>query len=248
MRYFIELSYKGTNYHGWQIQNDVISVQEEIQNALSKILRKKTEITASGRTDTGVHATQQFVHFDYEEPLNADKLKYRLNSLLNKDIAVRNIVEVKEDAHARFDAHERSYEYHIHLCKSPFLDGLSYYYRFKPNLEEMNKACELLMGKKDFECFSKVKTEVNHFVCDIKACIWEQKDDKYILKITANRFLRNMVRAIVGTLLDIGENKYPAEHLLKIIESKNREKAGRSVPAEGLFLCKVSYPSSIFKK
>ena len=247
MRYFIEISYRGTNYCGWQKQNNARTVQEEIEKAISTILKTDIKITASGRTDAGVHASQQFAHFDTTSVIDSENLSYRLNAFLSRDIAIRNIFKVKKDAHARFDAQERSYEYHVHTKKNPFQNGVSNFYKTNVDIETMNKACSYLLGKQDFECFSKVKTDVNNFFCDIKSCKWEQEGDLYVFKITANRFLRNMVRAIVGTLLEIGENKYKPENIVEIIKSRSRQNAGRSVSAEGLFLCKVVYPNNIFE-
>ena len=245
-RYFVELAYKGTAYHGWQIQHNAHSVQEEVNNAFSKILRSSVEVMGSGRTDTGVHAMQQYVHFDSSIDIDrADFLK-RINSILPKDIAVYDISKVKQAAHARFDAQWRSYEYHITLRKQPFLEEQAWYCFYKVDVEKMNEAAALLLEHTDFECFSRVKTSVNNFKCKIKEAYWEQKDDHLIFHITANRFLRGMVRAIVGTLVQVGTEKIDITGFKKILDSQSRSKAGSSAPAHGLFLSRVTYPEDIF--
>ncbi|HSJ69934.1 MAG TPA: tRNA pseudouridine(38-40) synthase TruA [Anditalea sp.] len=245
-RYFVELAYKGTTYHGWQIQQNAHSVQEEVNIAFSKILRNPIEVMGSGRTDTGVHAIQQYVHFDSVIDIDkADFLK-RINSILPKDIAVYNIKKVRLDAHARFDAQWRSYEYHITLRKQPFLEEQAWYSFYKMDVEKMNEAAALLLEHTDFECFSRVKTSVNNFNCKIKVAQWEQKEHLLIFHITANRFLRGMVRAIVGTLVQVGTDKIDITEFKKILDSKSRSKAGSSAPAHGLFLSSVTYPEDIF--
>ena len=246
MRYFFEITYKGTAFHGWQSQTNATGIQEVVEEALSRLLRVKIPITGSGRTDTGVHCVQQFFHADIEKSFEPENLIIRLNSLLNKDIAIRSIRKVKPDASARYDAFERTYEYHITRIKNPLLQDLAFYY-FKPvDLPTLERASALLTGTHDFECFSKVKTDVNHFVCHLKTARWNQKGDKLVFTITANRFLRGMVRAIVGTLLDVGTGKISLEELKHILKSKDRKKAGMNVPAEGLYLTEVKYPKNIF--
>ena len=247
MRYFFEISYNGSAYHGWQNQANAIGVQSVVEDALSKLFRKKIVITGSGRTDTGVHCAQQFFHADIENSFNRTDLVHRLNSFLPRDIAIRSIVPVKPDAHARYDAYERSYEYKITLQKNPLLNGYTFHF-FKPvDYKIMNEAARLLKGAQDFTCFSKVKTDVNHFVCDIKKANWVKDGEVLTFHITANRFLRGMVRAIVGTLLDVGTGKITVHDFEKIIQSKDRKKAGMNVPPEGLFLTEVKYPKRIFE-
>ncbi len=242
MRYFIKLSYFGKNYCGWQIQPHSISVQEKLQIAISTILREKIEIVGAGRTDTGVHAEQMFAHFDFDKELD-NNFVFRLNSLLPDDIVVDSVFQVKEDAHARFDAVSRSYKYQIFLGRNPFLlDTTWQIINREIDVDLMNKACEILYKYTDFECFSKVKTDVKTFNCTITNAEWILKDNKLTFYISANRFLRNMVRAIVGTLIDVGLKKISLEDFISIIESKDRCKAGISVPAQGLFLTKVEYP------
>lgn len=246
MRYFFQISYNGLHYHGWQNQANAVGVQQVVENALSKLFRENISIVGSGRTDAGVHCAQQFFHVDIEKEFSPSNLQQRLNSFLPKDIAIQGIQRVKEDAHARYDAFERSYEYRITLAKDPLLIGLAYYF-FKPlNMANMNRAAALLRGEHDFECFSKVKTDVNHFICDIKKAKWERNGNLLVFHITANRFLRGMVRAIVGTLLDVGTGKITLEDFEHILKSKDRKKAGMNAPPEGLYLIQVKYPQKIF--
>jgi tRNA pseudouridine38-40 synthase len=248
MRFFFEITYNGTNYHGWQNQANAVGVQEIVEDALSKIFRTNIEIVGSGRTDAGVHCVQQFFHADLDKEFDEESWLIKLNSLLPRDIAIRSIRLVKEDAHARYDAFERSYEYKITSVKNPLLIGLAYYH-FKPiDIQTMNRAAALLIGEKDFECFSKVKTDVNHFICDLKSAQWNQKGDLLVFHITANRFLRGMVRAIVGTLLDVGSGKITITEFENILKGKDRKKAGMNVPPEGLYLTSVKYPIKIFLK
>ena len=245
-RYFLELSYKGTPFHGWQIQGNAFTVQECIESALSTYFRKPVTIMGSGRTDTGVHASMQVCHFDMEEEFDKEKFLRAINGILPKEIAVSAIRPVKPDAHARFDAESRSYVYRIIFQKNPFLDEIAWLSYFTPNVEKMNLAAEALLKHEDFECFSKVHTEVTHFRCKIKSAHWEQKDGELLFHITANRFLRGMVRAIVGTLMEIGLGKREPEEMDEIILSKNRAKAGKSAPARGLFLSRIIYPNQIY--
>jgi len=243
MRYFIELQFLGTNYHGWQIQPDAISVQEVIQKALSTLLRETISIVGSGRTDAGVHAKQMFAHFDTEIDFDQNQLKNRLNAFLSEDISILSVFQVKTDLHARFDAISRSYEYHIFLGKNPFEIITSWQlYQVNLDVEKMNQAAQILLEHTDFKCFSKSHTDVHTYNCNITQAKWEIQNNYLIFNITANRFLRNMVRAIVGTLYNIGIGKLQVQDLTLIINSKDRSKAGFSVPAKGLFLSKVLYP------
>lgn len=241
MRYFIELSYNGKNYHGWQIQPDVISVQEKLNSALSTIFQQDIQVVGAGRTDTGVHASQMFAHFDVDKNLKGD-FAFKLNSILPKDIVVYKVFLVDDEKHARFDAVSRSYEYKIWLGRNPFLLDFSWQiHSQKPDLKLMNEAAKLLKEYTDFQTFSKVKTEVYTFNCDVTEAFWEQRGEELTFHISANRFLRNMVRAIVGTLLDVGFGKISIDDFRNIIESKNRGNAGLSVPAKGLFLTQIKY-------
>ncbi len=241
MRYFIELSYHGKNYHGWQIQPDVKTVQETLQKAVCKITQENTTIVGAGRTDTGVHALQMFAHFDIEKEIDAH-FAYRLNAILPNDIVVKEVCKVAPEKHARFDAVKRSYEYRIWLGRNPFLlEVSSQIHHQKIDVDAMNKATKLLLEYTNFECFSKVKTEVHTFNCTITNAVWKQEKNKLTFYISANRFLRNMVRAIVGTLLEVGTGKITQDDFKKVIESKNRSNAGLSVPAKGLFLTEIIY-------
>ena len=241
MRYFIELSYKGTNYHGWQIQPDASSVQEEITKALATILQEKILLVGAGRTDAGVHASQMFAHVDTVKKLTDDYV-HKLNAILPNDIVIKSIKEVSDETHARFDAVSRTYEYKILLGRDPFLLETTWQLHQKNlQIEKMNEAANLLFKYEDFESFSKVKTDVNTFNCSIMKAVWTLEDKHLIFHIKANRFLRNMVRAVVGTLLEVGLGKKTVEDFRKIIESKKRSEAGLSVPAKGLFLTEVCY-------
>ena len=244
-RFFLEFSYAGSAYHGWQRQPNALSVQEVLEKALEVLLKQQTPLTAAGRTDTGVHAKQMFAHFDAEIN-DVEQLIFRLNQFLPNDIAVIRIREVIPEAHARFDALSRTYEYHLNNLKSPFVQGMSYSL-YKPlDVEQMNKAASILLGYKDFECFSKAHTDVKTFLCNITKAVWEKSETGLVFTITANRFLRNMVRAIVGTLIEVGLSKKNIQEMHTVIESKNRSLAGYSVPAEGLFLTHIEYPNSIY--
>ncbi|SFC91916.1 tRNA pseudouridine(38-40) synthase TruA [Flavobacterium phragmitis] len=241
MRYFIQFAYNGTHYHGWQIQPNASSVQETLNKAFSVLLNEPISIMGAGRTDTGVHATEMFGHFDTEKTLDVPVLVHKLNSFLPKDIAIFDIILLHDNAHCRFDATKRTYEYHINTIKNPFLQELSWYVSQKLDVSLMNEAAQLLLKHTDFQCFSKTNTDVNTFDCTIFEAFWKQEEGKLIFTISANRFLRNMVRAIVGTLINIGLHKITLEDFENIIASKNREKAGFSVPAHGLYLTKIDY-------
>jgi len=245
-RYLFEISYNGAHYAGWQSQRNAIGVQTVVEDALTKILREEIKIVGSGRTDTGVHCEQQFFHATIEKPIDKDQLLLKLNSLLPKDIAIHSIRVIKDIASARFDATERTYRYRITKRKNPFLDGFALHYYKVLDIQTMNKAAALLLGEHDFACFSKVKTDVNHFRCTIKKAAWKEEGSNLEFVITANRFLRGMVRAIVGTLLDVGAGKMSLSEFREIIKSKDRRKAGQNVPPHGLYLINVKYPSTIF--
>ncbi|NUY79401.1 tRNA pseudouridine(38-40) synthase TruA [Flavobacterium sp. MAH-1] len=241
MRYFLEFSYNGTNYHGWQSQPNAVSVQETINKSLSLLLGETIDVVGAGRTDTGVHASQMFAHFDYEGWFETSQLRHKLNSFLPKDIAIHDIIPVHDDAHTRFDAKKRTYEYHIHTKKDVFLEGLSWYQHHQLDVDKMNEAAKILFEHTDFECFSKTGSDVGTFNCQIFRADWKQHDHRLIFTVAADRFLRNMVRAIVGTLINVGLHKVDLEGFNAIIVSKNRGNAGFSVPAHGLYLTKVEY-------
>lgn len=242
MRYFIKLAYNGTPYHGWQVQPNAASVQETLNKAFSVLLHSEISLMGAGRTDTGVHAKEMYAHFDFETPFDIPKLTHKLNSYLPKDIAIYGIFPVDVEAHCRFDATKRTYEYHINIYKDAFLQEQSWYFNQTLDVDLMNKAAQLLLNYTDFQCFSKVHTDVNTFDCSIFEAYWKKEGNKLIFTISANRFLRNMVRSIVGTLVNIGLHKINLNDFIAIIESKNREKAGFSVPAHGLYLTKIEYP------
>ncbi len=249
-RYFIELAYDGTNYHGWQVQDNAISVQEILNKALATILREPVETIGCGRTDTGVHARQLYAHFDFGSIVNSQwsmagmdliKVMSSLNAILPDDIAVKRIVPVHADAHARFDAVSRSYEYHVHFEKDPFKINHSWQLRDKPDIALMNAAARIIMGYTDFSCFSKSNTQTFTNNCKITRAEWVYNEHCLVFHISADRFLRNMVRAIVGTLMLVGRKEIAPEEVKTIIESKNRSNAGVSVPACGLYLTEVKY-------
>lgn len=242
MRFFIEFSYHGKNYFGYQIQPNQNSVQEELEKALSTILRQNIKTTGAGRTDTGVHAKKMYAHFDTD--LNLDPhWVYRLNSILPKDIAVKDIFQVEADLHARFDATYRTYEYFISLEKNPFTEDFAWQYK-KPEFDvsKMNEACKILFEYEDFGSFAKVGADNKTNLCTIYKAHWEQNGFELKFTISANRFLRNMVRAIVGTMVEIGTGKVAPEQMHHIITQQNRNAAGSSAPAKGLFLVDVGYP------
>jgi len=246
LRYFIEISYNGKNYHGWQIQPNAISIQETLMEALSTILRKDINLVGAGRTDAGVHALQLFAHFDLDIILDSQETVQRLNAFLPDDLVVKSIVKVNDNFHARFDATSRSYEYRIWLGRNPFLlDTTFQIHRHQLNIEKMNEAATLLLEFTNFKSFSKSKTDVKTYNCNITNAKWVLEDHLLTFHISADRFLRNMVRAIVGTLLDIGIGKKTKQDFIDIIKSKNRSEAGLSVPAQGLFLTQVTYPNTI---
>jgi len=244
-RYFIELSYNGTNYHGWQSQPNANTVQEELNNALATILREPVETVGCGRTDTGVHAKEFFLHFDSETlgsgHQSLEKVTSGLNAILPHDIALKRIISVHPEAHARFDATLRSYEYHIHFEKDPFKLNRSWELRDKPDIALMNEAAKIIQEYTDFSCFSKSRTQTFTNNCKIARAEWVESADGLVFHISADRFLRNMVRAIVGTLLLVGRKEMEPEGIREIIESKNRSNAGTSVPACGLYLTEVKY-------
>lgn len=240
-RYAIEIAYNGKRFHGWQKQLNALSVQDELDTKLSLLLRQPIETLGCGRTDTGVHAKQFVAHFDAEYEIDSDKIAFKINRLISSDIACKRIWRVENTFNARFDAKWREYEYIITTKPNPFLIDYALLHNPKLNIDAMNKACEMLLKHTDFECFSKVHTQVNNFNCDLMLADWRIEGELLVFTIRANRFLRNMVRAIVGTLLKVGLNELDLEGLDEIIASKNRSKAGVSVPAHGLYLTRVEY-------
>lgn len=243
-RYFIELAYNGQNYNGWQIQDNAPSIQQAINEAISIVLQQNINIVGCGRTDTGVHARQFFAHFDLEQnpkKLDLKTLVNKLNGILSWDISIYNIFPVNPDLHARFSAVKRSYIYKISKRKDPFEHDYTYYHPYQLSVARMNDAAKLLFEYSDFTSFSKVNTQVKTNICKIEEAHWSEKDHLLIFQISADRFLRNMVRAIVGTLIDVGRDKISLQEFRSIIEVKNRSSAGFSVPAKGLYLTEVKY-------
>lgn len=242
MRYFIHFSYDGTNYHGWQIQPNGITVQGELQHALSVLLRADTPVTGAGRTDTGVHARNMVAHFDTEATIDGEQLVYKLNRLLPRDIAVSRIVEVSDDMHARFSATRRTYRYYVCTKKDPFSRNYYWHTHFNLDFELMNTAADVLKEYDDFGAFCKSHSDVKTTLCTIYEAQWHrQADGSWYFEITANRFLRNMVRAVVGTLVEVGRHRMSLEEFRRVIEGKKRTDAGESMPGHALFLESVEY-------
>ena len=246
-RYFIYLSYDGTNYHGWQIQPNGISVQEVLMKALSTFLRKPIEVVGAGRTDAGVHARLMVAHFDFDAELDCAMVVDKLNRLLPPDVAVYRVRRVKPEAHARFDATYRTYKYYITTRKDPFSRAFSWRIFQTLDFEKMNEAAQALFDYIDFTSFSKLHTDVKTNNCKMMYVRWEQiGEHDWVFTIQADRFLRNMVRAVVGTLVEVGKGKLTVEGFRKVIEEKNRCSAGTSVPGNALFLVDVGYPEELF--
>ena len=252
MRYFIQLSYDGTGYHGWQVQTNGVSVQEVLQKALATLLRQPTEVTGAGRTDAGVHASMMVAHFDWpaahegegceEAPLDCTQLTYKLNRLLPPDVAVQAVRPVGPEMHARFSATRRTYHYYIHTRKDPFLRGYSWQVNVPLDFALMNEAAQVLLEYSDFTSFSKTGTDVKTNICQLTEARWEQlKPGEWRFTVSANRFLRNMVRAIVGTLVEVGRHRMTISQMRHAIEAKDRQRAGESVPGHALYLTNIEY-------
>ena len=248
MRYFIYLEFDGTAYSGWQIQPHSPSVQQTLEEALALFLRRKVAVTGAGRTDAGVHSSEMVAHFDLDEPQDCAWMQNKLNGILPQDIAVHRIVPVRPDAHARFDATSRTYRYYVTLDKSAFNRNYSWFLPNELDFELMNKAAGMLLQTVDFTSFSKLHTDTKTNDCRVTEAQWTPLEDgRWVFTITADRFLRNMVRAIVGTLMEVGRHKLTLDGFKQIIDSKDRCSAGDSAPAQGLFLCKIVYPENIFQ-
>jgi tRNA pseudouridine38-40 synthase len=247
-RYFIYISYKGTSYHGWQVQPNSVTVQKILDEALSTILNEKISTFGAGRTDTGVHASVFCAHFDTvaPDPLSKKNLIYRLNRFLPKDISVSRILKVVPDAHARFSAISRTYRYNISKTKNPFWDDSSWFIHGKTDINAMNEVCGLLLNYNDFTSFCRLHSDTKTNLCRVFYAVWEEADDRLVFTIKADRFLRNMVRALVGTMVEVGAGKMSSKQFEEIIQAKDRCKAGRSAPAKGLFLMDIEYPEEIF--
>ncbi|MEM8845645.1 MAG: tRNA pseudouridine(38-40) synthase TruA [Bacteroidota bacterium] len=246
MRYFIRFSYFGKNYHGWQRQPNAITVQEILEEGMSTLLRERIEVVGAGRTDTGVHAKEMYAHFDWEPTIDLNDFTLRMNAFLPEDISIMAITKVTSDAHARFHASERTYEYWVIQEKNPFYTDFAYCVKQPLDVDAMNQASSILLEYSDFECFSKSNTDVKTFICDVRKAEWTFKGDKLVFTISADRFLRNMVRAVVGTLLEVGLGKRKPMEMHDVLNSKSRAKAGVSVPAKGLYLTQVLYPENVY--
>lgn len=246
-RYFLWIAYNGSEYHGWQKQPNGLSVQEEIEHALAILFREPVEVVGAGRTDAGVHARQMVAHVDLPFIDSIDHVMMQLNGILPHAIAIEQIKAVRQDAHARFDAISRTYEYWIVTRKNPFYHNSATVIFAPLDFASMNRAASILYEYKDFTSFSKLHTDVKTNDCDIQEAYWEQRDEKWVFTITANRFLRNMVRAIVGTLIQVGKGKTTESEFRAIIEAKDRNKAGASVNPNGLYLVQVRYPEHLFQ-
>ena len=253
-RYFIEVSYKGTRYAGFQVQNNAVTIQSEVEKALGIKFGKPFQLTGSSRTDSGVHALQNYFHFDIEEELNDSheqertgnrfrRIIYSLNSILPYDIVVKRIFEVNINAHCRFDALSREYKYYIYSRKNPFYKETAFFYPYKLDFEKLQKAADLVLNTKDFTSFSKKNTQVNNFFCSLTRSEWARQEDFLIYNVVGNRFLRGMVKGLVGTMLKVGTGKIGLSDLEKIINSRNCSNADFSVPSHGLFLIEVNYPN-----
>jgi len=244
-RYFLELSYKGENYSGFQVQENAITIQSEVEKAFKTLQRDEVVMTGSSRTDAGVHALQNFFHFDYNEKINPHFI-YKINSILSDEIVVKNLVLVKPGAHSRFDAMSREYKYYIYRHKNPFLKDRAYYYPYKLDIERMEEAAEIIKDYQDFTSFSKRRTQVKSFICKIEESKWVLENNGLVYYIKADRFLRGMVRAFVATMLLVGRNKISIDGFKTIIQQKDCTKANFAVPGRGLFLISVNYPEGYF--
>ena len=243
MRYFVWFGYDGTRYHGWQIQPNGVTVQSELQRCLSLLLREEINVVGAGRTDTGVHARQMAAHFDIDElPMSVDNLAHKLNGMLPQDIGVYKVEAVSDDMHARFSAIARTYHYHVHTQKNPFLRHFSLELHYQLDYERMNEAGRILLEYEDFGAFCKAGSDVKTTLCKVTHAQWHQTSEStWYFEITANRFLRNMVRAVVGTLIEVGRGRMTLDEFRQVIEGKKRTQAGESMPAKALFLEKVEY-------
>jgi len=247
-RYFIEVAYLGTNYSGFQIQKNANSIQSEIENALHIVLKKEINLTGSSRTDAGVHAFQNYFHFDIDDVIDKKRV-YNMNAVLPFDITIKSIKAVKLNVHARFTATTREYKYFISQQKNPFLEGKSWHYPYKLNIQKLQQAADILLQYSNFQSFSKKHTQVNNYLCNLQISEWyvDKENDALIYRVKANRFLRGMVKGLVSTMLLVGRNKVSEEDFKKIIESKNNLLADFTAPSQGLFLCSVQYPDDIFE-
>lgn len=246
-RYFVEISFRGTHYHGWQSQPNALTVQAEIESAIKMLTHEELKMTGAGRTDTGVHARYYVAHFDTDNslPASGNDFLYKINAILPQDIAIHNIFPVKSDVHARYSAVSRTYQYTVSQVRNPFSLELSWYYPIPVDVAAMNEAAERLLCFTDFTSFSKLHSDVKNNLCQLYEARWTINGGELVFTIRGNRFLRNMVRSIVGTMIDLGRGKLKMDDFIRIIESRNRNMAGFSVPAKGLALVQVEYPADI---
>ncbi|HXB93287.1 MAG TPA: tRNA pseudouridine(38-40) synthase TruA [Puia sp.] len=244
-RYFLEVAYKGTQYSGFQIQDNASSVQQEVEKALEVFFRRHIGLTGSSRTDTGVHALQNFFHFDYEDIIDRKSL-YNMNAILPPDIVLKDVRPVTPDAHCRFDAISREYRYHIYRKKNPFLADRAWFFPYTIDRQQLDDAAAILPEYHDFTTFSKRNTQVRSFHCDIGESVWEEGEEGLVYKVSANRFLRGMVRGLVGTMLQVGRGRMSVQELAEILRQKDNRLADFSAPGHGLFLFRVSFPDSVF--
>ena len=245
-RYFLELSYKGTNYSGFQIQFNSVTVQGEVEKAMAVYFRKEINLTGSSRTDAGVHAIRNYFHFDLDQPIR-EQFLYNINSILPADIAIKKVISVRQDAHCRFDAVSREYNYYIYSQKNPFLSDRAWFYPYPLETDNLEAAAQIIREYSDFTSFSKRKTQVKTFKCSILESEWETNKDGLVYNIRANRFLRGMVRGLVGTMLLVGREKISLSEFRTVIESKNSFLADFTTPAHGLFLEGVEFPEGYFR-
>jgi len=246
-RYFLEVSYKGTNYSGFQIQQNANSIQAEIEKAFQILQKEKIDLTGSSRTDAGVHALQNFFHFDFEGEINSHFV-YKMNAILPDDIVLQKLMPVDHEAHCRFDAISREYKYFIYRHKDPFLEDTAFYFPYKLNIELMQQAAAMIQTYRDFTSFSKRNTQVRTFNCHIMASDWQWEDECLVFYVTADRFLRGMVRALVATMLKIGRGKMTIAEFKNVVEEKDCSKASFAAPSQGLFLMRVNFPKNYFER
>ncbi|MBX2931778.1 MAG: tRNA pseudouridine(38-40) synthase TruA [Chitinophagaceae bacterium] len=245
-RYFIEVAYLGTNYSGFQVQKNANSIQSEIEKALHTVVKKEVKVTGSSRTDAGVHALQNYFHFDEDEVIDKKKV-YNLNAVLPFDITVKSLSIVKPNAHARFDAIAREYKYFISPQKNPFSVGKAWLYPYKINMQKLQKAAAILLEYNNFQSFSKKHTQVNNYLCTLQLSEWYYENDLLVYHVKGNRFLRGMIKGLVSTMLLVGRNKISEQDFIQIIEANNNMQADFTAPSEGLFLCSVQYPDEVFE-
>jgi tRNA pseudouridine38-40 synthase len=243
-RYFLEVAYKGTLYSGFQIQENATSIQEEVEKALAIFFRKTVALTGSSRTDTGVHAMQNYFHFDYQEIIDKKAL-YNINSILPTDIVLKEVHAVADDAHCRFDALSREYRYYIYRKKNPFLADRAWYFPYTIDREKLDAAAAIIPEYRDFTTFSKRNTQVKSFHCNVMDSVWEEGEDGLVYRVVANRFLRGMVRGLVGTMLQVGRGRLSVEEFAEVLRRKDNRLADFSAPGHGLFLFRVSFPDSM---